>query len=162
MGKPKRETIRRALPLSDLSARGELEPILVCNICGERSAELGLWRECDEDDQPIARDDVLVYIGGDHPRCHKFMQDHPRLYIEERGGPGFFPRLCGPCIYRRGASCAHVDLKANGGAGLNVSFDNGHFANAILCTRGSRTAIVHHAVECTGRQTPAHENGATP
>jgi hypothetical protein len=161
MGKPHRETIRRALPLSQLATRGG-DPITCCAVCGRWSPEMGLWRECDERDQPIGGAAAMVFIGADHPSCMDFMQKHPRLYIEQAGDPGTFPRLCGACTWRRGAACTHPDLRSNGGQGLEVVMDNAFLAGGIVCVRPGTARPIRHAVECKGRQVPGGREVATP
>lgn len=135
-----------------LSAARLADPLSACNICGEPSDSLAVWREHDEHDRPIDGTDYLVYIGKDHKKCLKRMDDHPRLYAEVRGEPGSFPRLCGPCRYRDGLACRHPKLKANGGDGLLVNLAD-PLRGAIVCMGGGRRAVVvHHALKCEGRE----------
>lgn len=145
-------SIRAAEPLTASPFRGA-DPLARCNVCGEAAAELRLWRECDEHDQPRPGLEALVFLGRDHPDCHRRLQAHPRLYIEERGEPGHFPRLCGPCAHRQGPACRHPDLRTNGGAGLKVDLSSG-FPRGTICvlTRGGGGLPTQHAVACAGHQ----------
>ncbi len=149
MPKPTQAAIQRTLPLSQGHHRviRPTSAILACNLCGDAGDEpLTLWRECDERDRPIAGNDALVFIG---PKCIKRMEDHPRLYVEEAGLPGYFPALCGPCKLRDGFGCKHEKLKANGGPGLSVSLSG--FAN--VRAQGPRGCYVplRRAWDCEGR-----------
>jgi len=162
MAKPSRVTIGAALPISRYPARG-VDPIAVCNVCGEPSRELGVWREHDERDLPLAGDAHLVFIGRDHAACQKAMEKHPRLYEEVRGAPGHFPRLCGDCVQRRGFACTDPRLTSNGGEWLTVTL-SGFGVGMILCgvrgRRGCYTPLTH-ATKCEGRRTLAlvHDEG---
>jgi hypothetical protein len=75
----------------------------------------------------------------------KQMEKHPRLYADERGLPGSFPRLCGPCVRRKVSSCTSPKLKSNGGAGLLIHFSgiNGH-----VCGRGGCRSTIGEALTC--------------
>jgi hypothetical protein len=125
-----------------------------CQLCGGDDASL--WYECDDHDRSEL-DRVLAVCA--RRACSKIVRDHPRLYVAvERGEPGHFPQLCGPCRHRQGSGCTHADLKANGGAGLTVSLDH---LPGIICSRGRgggcRTAP-YTAVACAGREVePAPE-----
>lgn len=135
MTKPNVAAIRAAEPLSKAWTRGYEPNAGHCNLCRMPSADLTVWREHDERDKPIAGCVALVFIGRDHAECLRRMNEHPRLYAEETGRPGHFPRLCGGCPWRRGWDCTHPKLKANGGPGLNVRLA-GLAPGAIICTRG--------------------------
>jgi hypothetical protein len=141
-----------AVPLSKASMR-PADPITICNVCASSSDSLAVWREHDLRDQPIEGVDALVFIGKDHPACIKVMEAHPLLYAEVRGDPGTFPRLCGNCELRRGVTCTHPDLKANGGPGLTVKLDN-PLRGVIICGSRGRLTVVNHALSCTGRKAP--------
>lgn len=143
MGKPDVRAIRAAVPLSASVSRRQF----VC-ICGRSSDRLALWREHDERDMPIPGNQALVFIAADHADCNKTMRKHPRLYAEQRGDPGSFPTLCGPCTYRQGLGCTHPDLKQNGGQGLLVNLRPTVPHNAIVCPPPSLRA---RACECAGR-----------
>lgn len=130
MKKPSAKAIAAAMPLT---ARRPVEPIGVCNVCGQPSADLGLWVEHDTRDKPIKGTGAYVYIARDHDACYKAMADHPRLYVEIMGGPGHFAMCCGPCSNRDGWSCRHPDLKANGGPGLLVHLRWSVPYGAIVC-----------------------------
>jgi hypothetical protein len=150
VAKPNVAAIRAAQPLSALPTCGA-DPITVCNICGKSCEQLALWREHDERDKPTKK---LVFIGTspEHADCRKVMEKHPRLYADDRGMPGYFPLLCGPCVHRQGWRCTHADLKANGGAGLKVSLAG---VNAILCGPGGCRSGLREATACVGRKVAA-------
>lgn len=151
--KPSSIAISAATPLTKYPARSH-DPITDCNLCGQPSTLLGAWREHDERDVPFESPEALVFIAADHPDCLKVMERHPRLYAEERGDPGHFPRLCGTCPRRSSLACTHPNLRANGGAGLFVVLDD-RFRNAILCGRGGRVRPIQHALQCEGHPDPA-------
>lgn len=152
MKKPSAAAIRAAEPLSTTGARAiPAGQPFGCSICGRPTDSPTLWRESDERDQPIEGEQALVFIGRDHAACMKRMEAHPRLYVEERGDPGHFPRLCGDCPFRRSLGCSHPDLKANGGGGLKVMLAN-MLRGAIVCTKGGRIREVNHALECVGKE----------
>lgn len=140
----------RAVPALSLARARHPDPLASCNICDFASEHLGAWREHDEWDVPVQGAAALVYIGKDHPKCIKVMESHPRLYAEDAGLPGSFPRLCGPCVLRKGLACTHQDLKANGGAGLKVSLTNA-FGGAILCGPGGCRVALREAMGCDGQ-----------
>jgi hypothetical protein len=146
--KPDLARIRNTVPLSRLLP-AEFDRLRVCNICRLPSTRLEAWRECDERDRPIPHDAALVYIAVDHPHCVREMEAHPRLYEPVPGAPGYFP-LCGDCTLRQGMSCTHPALRANGGAGLNVTLSG---IDGIVCTRGpSRCrSLLKQAVKCVGK-----------
>ena len=150
--KPGPSQIAAAEPLSALAAR-LADPLAACNVCGEPAVELAAWREHDERDVPVDGAGALVFIARDHPECVRAMERHPRLYSEEAGRPGTFPRLCGDCPRRTGRACSHPNLRANGGAGLFVELDD-RLRGAILCGgRGRRIRPVNHALACEGHPT---------
>jgi hypothetical protein len=159
MKKTSAHVIRDTPPLTrDRLIHSGADPFSVCNLCGHGLREdLGdqgplqwaVYREHDEHDQPIAGDGALVFLALQHTECFKRLERHPRLYLEERGDPGHFPRLCGPCNWRQGTRCTHPNLKANGGPGLRVSVDT--FDSIFICSRGSnRRPHVRHANRCEG------------
>ncbi len=91
-------------------------------------------------------------MAADHPACEKRLDAHPRLYKQERGLPGTFPLLCGPCTYRQGEACRHPDLRSNGGPGLPVRMDG---PSGIVCRGrggGGCSPIAKNAVGCKGRE----------
>lgn len=142
--KPSVLEIRAARPLT---AGRDPDPPSCCNVCHLGSRQLGVWRERDEYDKPVEGTGALVFIGKDHPTCLKIMENHPRLYEEEEGQPGWFPALCGPCRLRDGLACRHTDLKENGGAGLQVMP-----ADVRICRRPrSESFSIRTWVECKGR-----------
>lgn len=124
-----------------------------CNVCGKPAEEFDLYLEHGAGDLPPPEDQrraALVYLGRDHRDCLKVLEAHPRLYAQVRGDPGHFPLLCGPCQNRREMSCTHPDLKANGGAGLNVSLLD-PLRGVIACNSRGRIKVVHTAMNCVGR-----------
>lgn len=148
--KPTPSEIRAVLPLSKMCTRGE-DPILVCGICGQKAEQLDAWIEHDEFDRPLLDGpEHLVFLGTDHAACNRQLTLHPRLYERVTGRPGTFPRLCGPCVNRRGFDCAHPKLKANGGPGLLVQISD-PLRGAIICGRGGRQRVLKPAVSCEGR-----------
>lgn len=150
--KPSFAAIAAAVPFSKASTR-PTDPITACNICGQASDELSIWREHDERDAPILRSENMIFIGKDHSECLRAMEAHPRLYAEEMGWPGHLPRLCGPCTFRQGFTCSHPDLKANGGKGLLITLHDPLRAAGVICVKGLRARYVRHALECPGRKT---------
>src|SRR5690606_12037406 len=104
-------------------------------------------------DRPISGPGALVFLatGSAHAKCRRVLDTHPRLYVEDSGSPGAFPRLCGPCTHRRGVECGHPDLTANGGAGLKITLTR---LAAIVCSRGAGCHTpIREAVSCVGRRT---------
>jgi hypothetical protein len=148
--KPNAAEIRRALPLSKYAGASGPDRILRCNLCGGDSEDLRVWREHNERDNPT---DVLVFVGADHEKCSKRLEDHPRLYREETGDPGHFPALCGPCVHREGHGCRHPDLKANGGGGLRVDLTDPMRGIVCMLGRNGPIRIPRRALRCAGRST---------
>lgn len=151
---PKPAAIRRATPLTEMRAK---DPISACTVCARPfekwESEIMLYRECDEFDRPKPGDDALVYVGYDGScgdACERKLQDHPRLYVEEQGLPGTFPRLCGGCVYRDGLACTHRMLKANGGPGLRVVAER-DTSFRIQCPDSGCHFPVRDAKKCDGR-----------
>lgn len=138
-------------PLSASVERG-FDPLNACNLCGV-PGELAALRECDAADRPLPGPAALVFVGVGHKACAKVVKDHPRLYLDTRGEPGSFPKLCGPCTHRRGLACSHPNLKTNGGAGLKVGL-GGIFPGVIICGRGGRIRPVGVALDCEGQELP--------
>lgn len=156
MKRPALASIRRAIPLSKTRPLGA-GPFEVCDLChakdGDGCGQFEAHRECDEWDRPIPGHDAVVLVGYEHRHCERRLMDHPRLYLEERGEPGWFPMLCGPCMHRAGFRCAHPDLKANGGVGLQVKMRGGGFGPVFICTRdGCSTPPPPTAWHCAGRR----------
>jgi hypothetical protein len=91
-----------------------------CQRCGtsDPGKLLDRWQECDDRDKREPR--VVVLCAG----CSKAVVDpHPRLYHRMHRNdpmPGSM-ELCVGCQWRRGVSCSHFDLKANGGPGLAIT-----------------------------------------
>lgn len=128
--KPSVAAIMRGGYLTEYTRR-PVDPMSACNLCGEEASWLEAYREHDEQDHPIPGNDRILFIGYEHEQCEQRMIAHPRLYEEDTGEPGAFPRLCGDCAYRDGLRCTHRDLKANGGtAGLRVELEGG---GLIMC-----------------------------
>lgn len=148
MKKPSPAAIQAVPPLS---AGRPPDPLTVCNVCRKTAFELRVWREHDERDLPIDGDAALVFIGHDdaHKACLKKMDQHPRLYVEVMGSPGYFPAVCGPCKSRDGFRCTHPKLMKNGGPGLLVQLRPLVPFNAIVCPppRGPKA----RAESCEGR-----------
>jgi hypothetical protein len=93
---------------------------------------LEIWREHDEQDR--VQDVYLVLCGA----CSKkLIEPHPRLYSQPdtySPRPGSMPECVG-CGFCRELRCAHPNLKANGGAGLKLSFPKPSLAH--ICRRGT-------------------------
>lgn len=139
------------------------EHLDTCHICGARAwGDMQLWRECDDNDQPIRGDGALVVVCQEKA-CQAAIEKHPRLYVEEHlGAPGHFPPLCIDCAWRRWLECSHPHLKANGGKGLAVKVGN---SNAIICAPGHGGCMPapRRATECEGqRGGPAAVGGGGP
>jgi len=157
MRKPSAAAIVKAGRLTQYSRRPS-DPLSACNLCGERFVDgdqncpLGLeaYREHDEHDWPIPGNDALLFLGYEHEECQRKMVAHARLYEEDTGEPGAFPKLCGPCDYRDGLRCTHGDLKANGGPGLAVRLLG--FADMIITTSEGCFRPMKPAVHCAGRR----------
>jgi len=145
--KPPVAEIEQARPLSENPRRRE-DPIMQCNLCG-RPGDLRVWREHDARDIPLEGPERLVFIAEHHPACLREMDRHPRLYAKVTGGPGTFPKLCGPCTQRRGFACADPRQRALGGPGLNVQLSGGLPPGVIACPP---PRIVHQAEICEGRK----------
>jgi hypothetical protein len=154
MKKPAASVIRSTVPLTQRPERGADPLAGHCNVCGLPADPVLLqaWREHDERDLPIHGPDALVYLDSSHKDRKKILDDHPRLYAEDAGTPGAFPKICGPCVNRRGLGCAHPDLRANGGDGLRVQISD-PFRGAILCGRHGQIRPVKHAFGCDGLKT---------
>lgn len=152
MAKPTVSAIRSAAPLSASPFRAP-DPMERCNICGEPAREYRAWRECDDRDRPVAGAGALIFIGADHAACQKKLDAHPRLYAEERGNPGHFPRLCSRCSYRDHLGCRHPKLKANGGEGLLVHLDQMAMIVCLKTAHGSGRPL-SQALTCEGQTLP--------
>ena len=163
MSKPNVAAIRATTPLSKLRPELRADPLAHCHFCGgsERTHSLLLWREHDEQDKPIQGLDGLVVVC-DSKACQKIIEEHPRLYARDSlGAPGHFPELCGDCRYRKGWSCTHPDLKANGGQGLSVQLGG---LRAIICRsgHGGCSTPPRTALKCAGHERNVPANPATP
>jgi hypothetical protein len=135
-----------------LSMEKKIRGARACNLCGEPAAvgQLRLYKECDKFDQPIDGERTLLFVAGDHPACMDRVDKHPRLYLERRGTPGTFPKLCGGCIYREGFRCTHPRAKINNGEGLKIGLDPA--AAIVVCIRGSGCEKpLAHALDCDGQ-----------
>ncbi len=127
-----------------------------CQSCGH-DCDLTRWLEHDERDQPTA---VVVVLC--RPCSDRIIEPHPRLYaaLDEYAPHSGSMALCRECSRRSGVSCTHPDLKANGGAGLNITMRRPD--TAFVSGRGAggrRTGWVHriyHAPPsaCAGRAAP--------
>jgi hypothetical protein len=122
----------------------------VCHICGQRSwGDMQLWRECDDDDYPIAGLGALV-VTCSEKACLSALDAHPRLYIEEQPGqPGHFAPICVDCPWQLGIMCTHPHLRANGGLGLAVTIDNGR--GVFMCGVDGAVPYPTRATKCEGR-----------
>jgi hypothetical protein len=114
-----------------------------------------MWVECDDNDNPELTK-VLIVCKDKNSPCNKKIGLHPRLYIEQpwgRGLPGQFMLLCGSCPYRKGFTCTHPKLKANGGEGLEAKIANHpyriHFCGPMGC-RTEHDLFPTPMVECEG------------
>ena len=108
----------------------------------------------------VALDGLVVVC--DSKACQKIIEEHPRLYARDSlGAPGHFPELCGDCRYRKGWSCTHPDLKANGGQGLSVQLGG---LRAIICRsgHGGCSTPPRTALKCAGHERNVPANPATP
>jgi hypothetical protein len=134
-----------------------------CQLCGHEAkdaTEFRMWYECDEQDK-AETDKVVVLCRQD--ACNKVMQDHPRLYRPVpwgAGAPGHLFFLCGACKHRKGTTCSHPGLKANGGEGLLITI-SGLFAGSMhVCGYDDETeevtnmthAMPRPATECAGKE----------
>ena len=112
-----------------------LDTFLRCQLCGYVSndiCEFRMLQECDDEDN-VEPYNVLVIC--DTEKCWSVIRRHPRLYRTVpwgQGQPGHFMLLCGPCQYRDVSKCSHLDLKINGGEGLNLYKDTS-LPNVIVC-----------------------------
>jgi hypothetical protein len=129
--KPPAKVIRSSEPLPSREVK---DPLLVCNVCNRPAGELRAWQAHDDRDLPLPLPASAVYIGHDdeHAGCRKKMDDHPRLYAEVMGAPGWFP-ICGACPHREKLACRHPKLKKNGGPGLLVKLRPTVPFGAIIC-----------------------------
>lgn len=99
----------------------EVEPTstLKCSLCGSDASRypkhvhqiLTVFEECDEQDQPNGR--FIIVCGRALCNCRdsRFLDDHPRLYIERYWSegdvcPGAMPQ-CNSCQFRNGLECVH-------------------------------------------------------
>jgi hypothetical protein len=137
-----------------LPLRFPLETFRRCQLCGHASqdiVEFTMWRECDDKDEPEPGSIIILCKG---TACMKALNDHPRLYVEVpwgRGGPGQFMLLCGDCPSRKGSSCQHPNLKANGGQGLEVKMHHGMAVQVCFSDgTGTRHGWPSPAVWCVG------------
>ena len=160
MGKLLAAKIRSEAPLTETPFRGS-DPLACCNLCGVPAREYQAWREHDERDQPIPGDAALVFLGTGpaHIGCRTALENHPRLYAEERGNPGHFPRLCSRCAFRDWLACTHPDLKANGGAGLSVGLDSMAMVVCVKTAHGSARPL-SQALSCKGQTLPGEVTDA--
>jgi hypothetical protein len=163
--KPSIVAMALATPLTTIHPERRADPLAHCHVCGgsERLHSLLLWREHDARDKPIPGTGGLVVVC-DSKACEKVIEDHPRLYVQDRlGAPGHFPELCGDCRYRKGWDCTHPDLKANGGQGLSVQLGGG--MHAIICRRGRGggcSTPTRTALRCAGHERNVPANSAAP
>lgn len=150
MTKPSPPQIHDAEPLS-ASPHRVPDVMALCHICGVAAREMRLFRECDERDKPFPGDAFLIFIGTDHAECYRKLDQHPRMYLEQRGDPGRFPRLCGPCVHRERLRCTNPQLGANGGPGLRVGLSG--LGTMVACIRGGALPPPE-ALDCEGQRLP--------
>ncbi len=146
--------VRASAPLSILPLSADR--LARCNVCGKPATIFGVWRAFDEFDRaPMPGTRALVFLGDDdeHKECRAKLDAHPRLFKEEIGQPGHFPRLCGPCVHRSGFHCTHPDLKATGGEGLKVELGGLSGVRCFGRGRGGCQTILQRALSCAGRET---------
>ena len=123
-----------------------------CQLCGYTNndiCEFRMWQECDENDIP-EENNVFILCKG---KCRKALNDHPRLYVEvpwSMGGPGKFMLTCGDCLHRLGPFCTNLDLKDNGGEGLQVNFALPMSGLHICYSDGSGFKYGYVATKCAG------------
>ena len=152
--KPTTAAIKRAGYLTEYSQR-PADPLSRCNLCEEFASWLDAYREHDEFDRPLPGNGRLLFLGYEHEECERVMLDHPRLYEEDMGEPGAFPRLCGDCAYRDGLNCTHHARKANGGKGKGLEVTT-HGGGIIFCSidemgeEGACSRSVRRAFKCAG------------
>lgn len=143
---PSKRAIRAAKTLCDL--RPDLRTfasLMVCNICGKED-DHGVFRECDENDEPLPGAEHVLIACRDCESSH--VDTHPRLYVGA-SEPGLWWWLCDPCQWRDGVRCGHPDLKANGGPGLRVSTDG---SRGFVCGDGWCQPVGPRPVSCVGRK----------
>jgi len=144
-----------------LSTSKKVRGARVCNLCAEPAGmgALRLYRECDEHDNPLPDERALLFVAADHRSCMARVDENPRLYVELRGAPGTFPKLCGSCIHRQGFACTHPKAKINGGEGLNLGLDP--IAAMVVCVRatGCQRPLAH-VLGCEGQELPGEREAA--
>lgn len=112
------------------------------------------WQECDENDQPTPVIVVLCRSCSD-----ALVEAHPRLYRQVskyQPLPGTMD-LCAACRHRDGLRCAHPDLRANGGIGLEIRFPQPEVAFVDGIKDGRRfgyrqTLYTGPPTSCAGRE----------
>lgn len=62
-----------------LTRRRVIRGARACNLCGQPTKALHLYRECDECDRPLAGERALLFVAADHDDCMTLLNDHPRL-----------------------------------------------------------------------------------
>ena len=97
-----------------------------CQLCGREGdiCSFQMHQECSEDDKPEKDRYLIICREGN---CYQRLLDHERLYKHVpwgMGQAGALMLLCSDCPSRKNFSCAHPDLKANGGPGLLVNLAN--------------------------------------
>lgn len=122
-----------------------------CQGCGSAD-RVTIWQEHDDKDKPEPLFLALCLECAD-----KVIEPHPRLYAgvsENAPMPGAMP-TCVACTLRRGMTCTHPNLKANGGPGLILKFPQPYVAMVDGTHKGKRWGgrmLLYHApVTCTGR-----------
>lgn len=119
-----------------------------CQNCGG-PADLGVWREHDEDDKPGPIVVVLCLECSD-----RLIVPHPRLYGEldrNEPWPGVMT-LCINCAHRAGVTCPRA--KVNGGPGMMITAPNAQRFHVSRSPR-SQSGFIRYwpsrATECSER-----------
>ena len=106
-----------------------------CMRCG---SDLGVekWQEHDDRDQ---REPVVILLC--RTCSDEIVEPHPRLYRKLHDWEPFpgAMALCRGCPHQVGLSCRHPDLKANGGAGLAITYPRPAVALVDGVRNGRRT-----------------------
>jgi hypothetical protein len=94
----------------------------VCQSCGLGQEDTGLivWQEMDANDRPQTPMRLLVLC---EACSEELIEPHARLYEQVAHNapvPGAM-LLCVDCLHRRGLDCGSHLLRANGGAGMEIT-----------------------------------------
>lgn len=138
--------------MSPISSADPPSSFAACQLCGHASDDIcafRMWQRCDDADEPI--DDFIIVCN--QQACQQRIEDDAMLFIEvpwSRGGPGKFMLLCGDCPHRKGWSCQHPNLTANGGNGLEVQFSGLPILNMMICGSDGCHRSSPPAIACVG------------